>query len=124
MDEMISFFDRAFDRIPNLCLGTDLMVGFPGESESDFEETCENFLGLPFAYCHVFTFSNRKGTRAANMDDQVPVEEKRRRSAHLRRLSASKRMNFLKVNWGPNKGFYWKIPRTVFMEVIPIITFG
>ena len=115
MDEMISFFDRAFDRIPNLCLGTDLMVGFPGESESDFEETCENFLGLPFAYCHVFTFSNRKGTRAANMDNQVPVEEKRRRSAHLRRLSASKRMNFFESQLGteqrvllenPKDGFY------------------
>ena len=62
MNEMISFFDSAANSVSNLCLGADLMVGFPSEPESDFEETCENFLNLPFAYCHTFTFSEREGT--------------------------------------------------------------
>lgn len=115
MDEMISFFDRATSTVPNLCLGTDLMVGFPGETDSDFEETCESFLSLPFAYCHTFSYSEREGTPAAKMKDQVPVEERRRRSAHLRRLSASKKMNFHEEQLGkefvvllenPKDGFY------------------
>ena len=115
MAEMKSFFERAYTSVSNLCLGTDLMVGFPGESESDFEETCENFLTLPFAYCHTFTFSEREGTQASKMKGQVPVEERRRRSAHLRRLSASKKMNFHKEQLGkefqvllenPKDGFY------------------
>jgi len=115
MDEMISFFDRAANSVSNLCLGTDLMVGFPGESESDFEETCENFLNLPFAYCHTFTFSEREGTLTAKMKDQVASEERRRRSAHLRRLSASKKMNFHEAQLdkefqvlleNPKDGFY------------------
>ena len=115
MNEMIAFFDRVTNAVPNLCLGTDLMVGFPGESEADFEETCKNFLRLPFSYCHTFTFSKRDGTAAAKMKDQVPVEEKRRRSAHLRRLSAAKKMKFHQAQLGqefevllenPKDGFY------------------
>ena len=94
MEEMAAFFDRAVKAVPSLCLGTDLMVGFPGETESDFEETCDRFLDLPFSYCHVFTFSEREGTPAAKMDKHVSVEQRRQRSAHLRRLSASKRMSF------------------------------
>ena len=94
MREMTDFFDRAVQAIPQLCLGTDLMVGFPGETESEFEETCDRFLELPFAYCHVFTFSERAGTPAAKMDKQLQMEEKRLRSARLRRLSAAKRMSF------------------------------
>ncbi len=94
MREMTDFFDRATQAIPQLCLGTDLMVGFPGETESEFEETCDRFLELPFAYCHVFTFSERAGTPAAKMDKQLQMEEKRLRSARLRRLSAAKRMGF------------------------------
>ena len=92
--EMDAFFNRATLAVPDLCVGTDLMVGFPGESSSDFEETCATFSKWPFAYCHVFTYSEREGTPAAKSDEQVPMEERRRRSAHLRRLSASKRMDF------------------------------
>jgi len=115
MEEMMTFFDRAAQAIPMLCLGTDLMVGFPGETEHDFEETCDRFLSLPFAYCHVFTFSEREGTPAAKLAKQVPVEERRLRSAHLRRLSAAKRMSFHEKQTGqvfrvllenPKDGFY------------------
>ena len=92
--EMEGFFQRAKDAIPNVCMGTDLMVGFPGETEINFEETCVNFMKLPLSYCHVFTYSERDGTPAAKQSNHVPMDERRQRSARLRRLSASKRMNF------------------------------
>ena len=92
--QMHTFFNRATSAVPDLCVGTDLMVGFPGESSSDFEETCATFRKGPFAYCHVFTYSEREGTPAAKSNEKVPMEERRRRSAHLRRLSASRRMDF------------------------------
>ena len=94
LSEMSQFFELASSEIPNLCIGTDLMVGFPGESRKDFEKTCQTFIDFPFHYCHVFTFSQRDGTPATKMKDQVPMNERRERSAYLRRLSASKRMAF------------------------------
>ena len=74
--------------------GTDLMVGFPGEDQGKFQETCDTFMEFPFNYCHVFTYSERNGTPASKMREQVPMDERRRRSAWLRRLSASKKMSF------------------------------
>ena len=92
--EMEAFFARAVREVPNLCVGTDMMVGFPGETDADFEQTCKTFIDGPFTYCHVFTYSEREGTPAAKASEQVPMEKRRRRSAHLRRLSASKKMDF------------------------------
>ena len=92
--EILNFIGRAVEQVPNLCVGTDFMVGFPGETEDDFQETCRAFLEHPFAYCHVFPFSERNGTPAARMNEQVPVTERNRRSAHLRRLSSAKRYEF------------------------------
>ncbi|MBL63811.1 MAG: tRNA (N(6)-L-threonylcarbamoyladenosine(37)-C(2))-methylthiotransferase MtaB [Opitutae bacterium] len=92
--EALEFIQRAVEQVPGLCVGTDLMVGFPGETEADFDETCRFFLERPFAYCHVFPFSERHGTPAVRMSNQVAVAERKRRSAHLRRLSAAKRFAF------------------------------
>ena len=100
LQEMSEFFERAVSKIPEVCIGTDLMVGFPGETNDHFEETCETFMNFPFSYCHVFTFSERKGTAAYRMQKQVRMEERRKRSAHLRRLSSSKRMEFYKKHEG------------------------
>ena len=100
LQEMSEFFECAVSKIPEVCIGTDLMVGFPGETNDHFEETCETFMNFPFSYCHVFTFSERKGTAAYRMQKQVMMEERRKRSAHLRRLSSSKRMEFYKRHEG------------------------
>ena len=94
LPEMKEFFARAVAQVPDLCVGTDLLVGFPGESEEEFERTCDTFWQFPFHYCHVFTYSERDGTPAAKMENQVPMSERRRRSGQLRRLSASKKMTF------------------------------
>ena len=100
LQEMSEFFECAVSKIPEVSIGTDLMVGFPGETNDHFEETCETFMNFPFSYCHVFTFSERKGTAAYRMQKQVMMEERRKRSAHLRRLSSSKRMEFYKRHEG------------------------
>ncbi len=92
--EYLEFIHRANDAVPDLCIGTDIMVGFPGETIEEFDETCSVLRENPFAYCHVFTFSEREGTPAERMDGQVPVPERARRSAELRRLSAERRREF------------------------------
>lgn len=92
--EFTGFINRAYSVVPDLCIGTDLMVGFPGETKADFEETCEVFQDNPFAYCHVFTYSERSGTAAVRMNCPVPVAERRARSARLRKLSAQRRRAF------------------------------
>ena len=58
--EMSEFFERVVSKIPEVCIGTDLMVGFPGETNDHFEETCETFTNFPFSYCRMFTFSEKK----------------------------------------------------------------
>jgi threonylcarbamoyladenosine tRNA methylthiotransferase MtaB len=100
LKEMHDFFNRAKDAVSNICLGTDLLVGFPGETDGDFMKTCSTFQEFPLDYSHVFTFSERKGTPASKMDNQVPMDERRKRSAHLRTLSASKRFDFHKRQEG------------------------
>lgn len=70
-EEFAVFIEKAIKLIPDICLGSDVIVGFPGETDDDFEE-CKNFLqSLPLAYLHVFSYSMRKGTPAAAFQDQV-----------------------------------------------------
>lgn len=94
VSEYTEFIQYAFRTVPGICIGTDLMAGFPGETEEDFEETCRLFLEQPLVYCHVFPYSERDGTPAARRTDSVPVPERNRRCARLRRLSAEKRHDF------------------------------
>ena len=77
-------------------IGADVMVGFPGESDADFEETRRMIEGLPFTYLHVFTYSSRPGTPAAAMPNQVPVQVARDRNRILRQLAAQKKQAFMR----------------------------
>ncbi len=77
-------------------IGADVMVGFPGETDADFEETKEMVAALPFTYLHVFTYSARPGTPATEMRDQVPVNLARERNRILRELAAGKKSDFMK----------------------------
>lgn len=89
--------------MPHCCIGVDVIVGFPGESEEDFLETY-NFLNeLDISYLHVFTYSERPNTPAAAMTDQVPVAERRRRNEMLTILSEKKRRNFYNQHLGTER---------------------
>jgi threonylcarbamoyladenosine tRNA methylthiotransferase MtaB len=81
--------------MPTAAIGADVMVGFPGESDSEFEETRRMIEELPFTYLHVFTFSPRPGTPAATMSGQIPVRVARERNRILRELAAEKKLAFM-----------------------------
>jgi threonylcarbamoyladenosine tRNA methylthiotransferase MtaB len=81
--------------MPTAAIGADVMVGFPGESEGDFEETRRLIEELPFTYLHVFTYSSRPGTPSAEMPEQVPVQIARERNRILRDLAAAKKQAFM-----------------------------
>jgi threonylcarbamoyladenosine tRNA methylthiotransferase MtaB len=76
--------------MPDACIGADVIVGFPGETEEDFEETFEFIRSLDVSYLHVFTYSERPGTKAASMPLSIAVHERRGRNERLRILSHKK----------------------------------
>jgi threonylcarbamoyladenosine tRNA methylthiotransferase MtaB len=83
--------------MPAAAIGADVMVGFPGESNADFEETRRMIEELPFTYLHVFTYSPRPGTPAAAVRDQVvPVQIARERNRMLREIAAKKKLAFMR----------------------------
>jgi threonylcarbamoyladenosine tRNA methylthiotransferase MtaB len=81
--------------MPTAAIGADVMVGFPGETDADFEQTRRMIEELPFTYLHVFTYSARPGTPAAEMRHQVPVQIARERNRVLRELAVEKRRLFM-----------------------------
>ena len=80
--------------MPNACIGVDVIVGFPGETEKDFLDTYNFLNDLPISYLHVFTFSERANTKATEMDGVVAMKERQRRSKMLRILSEKKKRAF------------------------------
>jgi threonylcarbamoyladenosine tRNA methylthiotransferase MtaB len=92
--EFLQFIEHAAKRVPDILIGTDIMVGFPGESNAAFQASCELLRNSPLAYAHVFTFSERGGTAAIKLRDKVSPAEKKARSALLHRLSEKKKLDF------------------------------
>ena len=82
--------------MPSAAIGADVMVGFPGETDAEFEATRRMIEQLPFTYLHVFTYSARPGTPAAMMANQVPVHLARERNRILRELAAVKKLEFMR----------------------------
>jgi threonylcarbamoyladenosine tRNA methylthiotransferase MtaB len=103
------------EKVPGIMLGTDVIVGFPGETKEDFERTCKFLKSLPMGYFHVFSYSQRRRARSRTFKGEVPSAEIARRSSVLRRLSAEKRETFLnglpgsveKVLFEQKKNDYW-----------------
>ena len=82
------------NKMPHACIGVDVIVGFPGETEQDFLETYEFLNELAVSYLHVFTYSERDRTEAANMSEVVPLAVRNKRSKMLRGLSVKLRRAF------------------------------
>ena len=77
-------------------IGADVMVGFPGETDADFEESRQFIAAMPFTYLHVFTYSERPGTPAASAPEQVPMPVRKERNRVLRELAAVRNLAFRK----------------------------
>lgn len=92
--EYRALIDRAFAKIPDLGLGTDLMVGFPGETEMAFQNTLAIAADLPFSYLHVFPYSARPGTAATRLKQRVPSALVKKRTELLLELDRTKRLAF------------------------------
>jgi threonylcarbamoyladenosine tRNA methylthiotransferase MtaB len=85
---------RIRERMPDAAIGTDLMVGFPGETAHDFDLQRQAAEEWPLTHLHVFPYSDRPGTAAARMDMRVPVAEIRRRAEELRAIGREKTARF------------------------------
>jgi threonylcarbamoyladenosine tRNA methylthiotransferase MtaB len=99
-DQVFKILSSLKSSIPNLNLGTDLLVGFPGETDEDFQATMALAEEIPFGYLHVFPFSPRPGTKASKLDGQVSPELKRARVSKLKKLDSLKRTQFLEEQVG------------------------
>jgi threonylcarbamoyladenosine tRNA methylthiotransferase MtaB len=89
--------------MPDACIGVDVIVGFPGETEVEFMETINFLMDLEISYLHVFTYSERANTTAKKMDNAVPMATRRERSQKLHLISDKKRRAFYESQEGKTK---------------------
>ena len=90
------------DKIPNCCIGVDVIVGFPSESESDFLKTYHLLNNLDISYLHVFSYSEREKTKAILINNKVPNLIKQNRRKVLTSLSDDKKTKFINSNMNKN----------------------
>ena len=99
---MRNVYEKRFDyikkRIPHACIGSDVIVGFPGEDELEFKETYNFLKSIDISYLHVFSYSERSNTKSVLIDNKVSKNLKNKRSKLLRELSNSKKLKFYKKN--------------------------
>lgn len=94
---------RIRQTMPQACIGVDVIVGFPGETDEIFLETYHFLNELDISYLHVFTYSERENTAAAEMDGVVPMKVRKKRGKMLRGLSAKKRRAFYESQLGSER---------------------
>jgi threonylcarbamoyladenosine tRNA methylthiotransferase MtaB len=99
-DIFASRVESVLEKLPFAGIGADVIVGFPGESDSDFEETYSFINDIPLSYLHVFTFSERPDTVADTLPNKVSFKDKEKRSKRLIELSKKKNLMFNKMNVG------------------------
>lgn len=88
--------DEFFERVPQATLSSDIMVGFPGETDSDFQALMRYLRATPYYHLHVFPYSTRPGTAASKFSDQVPGELKRERRDAVLRLGERKKIEAIR----------------------------
>ncbi len=101
--ERALFADRVntiLNHNPDTCIGVDVIVGFPGETDEDFQETMDFLKDLEISYLHVFTYSERANTTAVKLGNPVPMDVRRERSKMLHILSDKKKRAFYEKNLG------------------------
>jgi threonylcarbamoyladenosine tRNA methylthiotransferase MtaB len=93
-DRFLKLLRYIQSELPDVGLGTDVLVGFPGETEQDFRETCDLIESAPLTYLHVFPFSPREGTEAYSFPERIPSQVMKRRLGLALEISAAKNLAF------------------------------
>ena len=94
--------------MPHCCIGVDVIVGFPGESNELFDETHKFLAELDISYLHVFTYSERANTTALRIQEVVPMEMRHERNKRLRILSEKKKRAFAEAHIGHEESVLWE----------------
>jgi threonylcarbamoyladenosine tRNA methylthiotransferase MtaB len=115
VSEYSSIIERIFKVLPNVGMGTDVIVGFPGETLDQFQNTLFLIRNIPISYLHVFKYSRRPGTAAAKLSDNIPSAEKNNRSQQLRELGQFKKQEFYKRQLGKQLRVLFERPQNGYM---------
>lgn len=99
---------KARDEISEFNLTTDIIVGFPGETDKEWQQSIEFIEGIGFSHIHIFTYSMREGTKAASLSDQISSEIKKARSRELHALTKSMRHSFLNKQINKASSVLWE----------------
>lgn len=94
--------------MPDACIAADIMAGFNGEDEAEFNKVCDYVESLPLSYLHVFTYSNRPRTAALRMDESIPMALRRQHSRRLQTISNQKREVFCQSQIGKQHPVLWE----------------
>ncbi|MDZ4752761.1 MAG: tRNA (N(6)-L-threonylcarbamoyladenosine(37)-C(2))-methylthiotransferase MtaB [Flavobacteriales bacterium] len=99
---------RIKELMPDACIGVDVITGFPGEGEIEFQETRNFIIELPVSYLHVFTYSERENTTALRLNDIVPIAVRQERNKILRMISDKKKRSFYESHMGKTLPVLWE----------------
>ena len=106
--EFADLVGQARAAIPNFNITTDIIVGFPGETEEEWRESVEYIRQIGFGHIHIFSYSPREGTKAATLPNQIGNELKRQRSRELHDLAEAMKQQFVKQNLGTTANVLWE----------------
>lgn len=106
--EFARIVERLRARIPHFNITTDIIVGFPGETEQEWRESVDFIKQIGFGHVHIFTFSRREGTKAASLPNQLVENVKKERSRELHQLAEEMKLNFLAENLGEVFPVLWE----------------
>jgi threonylcarbamoyladenosine tRNA methylthiotransferase MtaB len=98
--ELDAYLRDLVRRHPEICLGADVIAGFPGETEAEFEQTTQWVQSVPLSYLHVFSYSPRYATKAARLSGAIPEPTKARRCATLTEINSQLKKKFISRNLG------------------------
>jgi threonylcarbamoyladenosine tRNA methylthiotransferase MtaB len=106
--EFAAIVKQAREEIPNFNLTTDIIVGFPGETEQEWQESYDFIKSIGFGHIHIFSYSPREGTKAATLPAQVLNESKKQRSQQLHELAETMKQEFIASQLGKSFPILWE----------------
>ena len=106
--EFSTIVQQAREQIPNFNVTTDIIVGFPGETEQEWQESYAFIEQIGFGHIHIFTYSSREGTKAATLENPVPNQVKKQRSRQLHQLAKTMKSDFQQRNLGEIFPVLWE----------------